>query len=85
MQLIQFTHAAWPCALNMNSYTATSLATQFHIPLGRDFCTLRAEEVERVLSAADFVKYRRPANANGSRGRYFYARLMRAYNRKAKP
>jgi hypothetical protein len=65
----------------MNAYTATGLATQFHIPLGQDFCTLRASEVERVLDAADLVKYRRPKNANGSRGRYFYAALTRAVNR----
>lgn len=52
------------------------LVTQYQIPT-RDFFTLRAEEVERVLAAADFVGYRRPKNANGSRARYFHARLMR--------
>lgn len=49
------------------------------LDLTRDFCTLRASEVERVLEAADLVKYRRPKNANGSRGRYFYARMQRDY------
>lgn len=52
--------------------------------LTRDFCTLRASEVERVLEAADLVKYRRPKNANGSRGRYFYARMQRDFNRNRK-
>lgn len=69
----------------MDTAHATALAAQFHIPLGRDFCTLRASEVAQVLEAADFVKYRRPKNANGSRGRYFYAALSRAANRRAKP
>jgi len=66
----------------MNRSSATHLAAVYNIPLGRDFCTLRSSEVERVLDAADSVKYRRPKNANGSRGRYFYARLTRAINRK---
>jgi len=57
--------------------------TQFHIPVGRDFFTLRSDEVGRVLDAADHVKYSKPKNANGSRGRYFYAALMRAYRRTA--
>lgn len=69
----------------MNSSEATHLAEVYNIPLGRDFCTLRASEACRVLEAADFVKYRRPKNANGSRGRYFYAALTRAVNRKAAP
>lgn len=62
----------------MNRSDATSLATQFHIPLGRDFHTLTCSEVCRVLEAADHMKYRKPRNANGSRGRYFYAALNRA-------
>jgi hypothetical protein len=52
------------------------LVTQYQIPTG-DFHTLRATAVERVLAAADFVGYRRPKNANGSRARCFHARLMR--------
>ena len=66
----------------MNHSSATHLVAVYNIPLGRDFFTLRSSEVERVLDAADSVKYRRPKNANGSRGRYFYARLARAINRK---
>lgn len=45
--------------------------------LGQDFYTLRADQVDQVLQEADRVRYRKPANANGSRGRYFYARLQR--------
>lgn len=58
--------------------TATALATQFHIELGRNFFTLSSSEVGRVLDAADSRKYRKPRNANGSRGRYFYEALNRA-------
>jgi len=36
---------------------------------------------EAVLKAADSRKYRKPANANGSRGRYFAAYLARVYNK----
>lgn len=42
-----------------------------------DFFELNIDEVRRVLAAADLVKYRKPVNANGSRARYFHARLMR--------
>lgn len=62
----------------MSASNATNLATQFHIPLGRDFFTLSASDVCNVLEAADLVHYRKPINANGSRGRYFYAMLNRA-------
>lgn len=57
---------------------AAALAAQFDFPLDRDFFTLPVLTVVRVLEAADFVKYRKPKNANGSRGRYFYAYLQRA-------
>lgn len=59
------------------------LAKQFRFPLHQDFCTLSSSTVRAVLEAADFVKYRRPKNANGSRGRYFYAYLNRVANRNA--
>lgn len=53
-----------------------SLVTAYNIPT-RDFFTLTPTEVGRVLDAADSVGYRKPRNANGSRARYFHARLMR--------
>ncbi len=67
----------------MNNTNARALAAQFDFPLDRDFCTLPASTVCRVLEAADLVKYRKPKNANGSRGRYFYAYLQRVANRAA--
>lgn len=42
-----------------------------------DYHRLSSAQVDVVLSAADAQKYRKPRNANGSRGRYFYDRLQR--------
>ena len=47
------------------------------IPAGQDFFTLTVAQVESVLAEADRFKYRKPKAANGSRGRYFYALLVR--------
>jgi hypothetical protein len=67
----------------MDAYKASSLATQFHIDLSKDFFTLSPTEVERVLDAADYVKYRKPKNANGSRARYFFEAMKRAVRPRA--
>lgn len=48
-----------------------------------DFHTLSSEQVEMLLASADAVKYRKPRNANGSRGRYFHAMLQRRASHKA--
>lgn len=42
-----------------------------------DFHTLRSGTVEALLEAATERRYRAPANANGSRARYFYQMLVR--------
>jgi hypothetical protein len=47
------------------------------IEVGQDFYTLSSSQVEKLLEEADRVKYRKPRNANGSRGRYFHDRLQR--------
>lgn len=47
-----------------------------------DFHRLNAGQVEALLEHADAHKYRKPANANGSRGRYFHAYLSRAHSRR---
>jgi hypothetical protein len=44
---------------------------------GQDFFTLSASQISELLEEADRMKYRKPRNANGSRGRYFYAYLVR--------
>lgn len=53
------------------------MTTQISDLIARDFHTLSSEEVERLLAEADSVKYRKPKNANGSRARYFHAKLQR--------
>lgn len=65
----------------MNKNTATNLAHRFSVPLEKDVCTLTFAEVDRVLAAADEHKYRKPKNANGSRGRYFFCAMQRAARR----
>lgn len=64
----------------LDKASAGAIATQFGIPLSRDFHSLDSDIVERILKAADSVKYRRPKNANGSRARYFHAYLQRAHS-----
>ena len=61
---------------------ARALAARYGIPLDCDFHALPSATVESIIAAANSVKYRQPRNANGSRARYFHARLVRAANRK---
>lgn len=42
-----------------------------------DFHRLPSTTVEQLLDYAEEHKYRKPRNANGSRGRYFHALLVR--------
>lgn len=42
-----------------------------------NFYALPASKVDALLEVADAVGYRKPKNANGSRGRYFFAKLQR--------
>jgi len=67
----------------MTNYTATDLAHKYRISLEKDFFTLTHAEVQCVIDAADEVKYRKPKNANGSRGRYFFAAMQRAARRQS--
>lgn len=46
-----------------------------------DFFTLSASQVCTVNEYADAERYRKPRNANGSRARYFYARMQRRHRR----
>lgn len=47
------------------------------IPLGADCDTLTRSQVDALLDEADYVHYRKPRHANGSRARYFHALLQR--------
>lgn len=48
-----------------------------NVPVGSDFHALHSEQVAALLQAANAANYRQPRNANGSRARYFHARLER--------
>jgi hypothetical protein len=61
----------------MNKQDAIETAANYGIPLDADFHALDSYTVERILAAADSVKYRKPINANGSRARYFHSMLRR--------
>ena len=65
----------------LTRHDALGLSALHHIPLGRDFHSLDSSQVESVIAAADTVKYRAPANRNGSRARYFFAYLQRLASR----
>jgi hypothetical protein len=45
--------------------------------VGQDFHTLSSSQVDKLLEMADSERYQKPKNANGSRARYYYARLQR--------
>lgn len=45
-----------------------------------DFHTLSSSVVDELLKEADKIGYRKPKNANGSRGRYFHAYLVKCMN-----
>lgn len=46
----------------------------------QDFHTLSSAQIDALLIEADRVHYQKPVNANGSRARYFFARLQRQAN-----
>lgn len=62
----------------MDSDDASEILSRCNLQARPDFFTLPAATVESLLAHADAVKYRKPKNANGSRGRYFYAYVCRA-------
>lgn len=51
----------------------------------QDFHTLDSGQAETVLQFADAARYRSPKNANGSRARYYFARLQRRARGKPVP
>lgn len=51
------------------------------VAIGANFHTLDASQVLHLLEWADTCHYRKPRNANGSRGRYFHAKLQREASR----
>jgi hypothetical protein len=66
-------------AEHAEAYRVNALAVlaSLKIDPSQDFFTLSASQVSGLLAEADRVRYQKPKQANGSRGRYFYARLQR--------
>ena len=59
------------------------VARLWSIPLDRVFHALPHDDVANIIAAADLAKYRKPAASNGSRARYYHARLVQLANRPA--
>jgi hypothetical protein len=57
---------------------AKKLAEKMGIDFRKDFHTLYSSEVSVLLDIRKLNGYRKPKNANGSTGRYFYAYLQRS-------
>ena len=57
---------------------AQALLSLWNADIGQNFYTLSPSQVVQVLEEADRVRYRKPASANGSRGRYYYQLVQRA-------
>lgn len=69
--------------LRLQFYEARNIIARIGCKLSADFHTLDSNQVNRVLMEADERGYRKPRNANGSRGRYFFAYVQRATHRNA--
>lgn len=65
----------------LSKATAQSILTICMVPRDANFHTLPAGTVEALLAHADEYGYRKPKNANGSRGRYWCAYLQRVASR----
>lgn len=65
----------------LDRQAALNLATCYRFPLSKDWHALSTDEQDGVLAAADAHGYRKPRNANGSRGRYFHGYVRRAAER----
>jgi hypothetical protein len=48
-----------------------------NLNVNQDFHALRSSQVDALLECAIAAKYQAPFNANGSRARYFHAKLIR--------
>lgn len=56
---------------------ARAILQSLKIAIGQNFFTLSNSQVCGLLEAANFARYQKPHNANGSRARYFHDRLQR--------
>lgn len=63
--------------------TAKTAFNAAGISLDADFHTLASSQVDVIVDLAKRAGYRKPKNANGSTGRYYFEALVRA-NRRSK-
>lgn len=68
-------------ALEGPTETARQILRNCAIPIGADFHTLPSGKVFSLLCWMDSCGYRKPRNANGSRGRYFHDMMQRRAKR----
>jgi hypothetical protein len=61
----------------MSHIEAVDIAARIGVPIDADFFTFSRSQVEALLIKADNRRYKRPRNANGSRGRTFWAYIQR--------
>ncbi len=78
----RFVPSASKAAKNPKTRLGAYEARAILAKLDGDFHALSSAQVERLLQEADLVGYRKPKNASGSRGRYFFAYLQRLASKK---
>lgn len=70
-----------PDKYDSECWSAREILQSCGVPVGADYYTLSSSQVDAIVAAADRVKYRKPRDANGSRGRYYHERLQRRAQR----
>lgn len=75
--IIEGTSAALAKRSSRQPLDACSIMNQIGAGRDTDFHTLNSSAVSKLIDAADAVGYRKSKNANGSRGRSFFAYLQR--------
>jgi len=67
--------------MRMSNATAASIFYACEINPNHDFYQLGSAEVQMLVQEGKKFGYRKPRNANGSFGRYFYAYCQKALNK----
>jgi len=60
---------------------AKAILARLGIPVASDFHALPSSAVDQLISEADRIRYRKPKNAPGSRGRMFHDYVTRTARR----
>lgn len=62
---------------------ARAILERLGLPVAANFHSLPSSAVDRLISEADAMRYRKPRNAPGSRARMFHAYVTRTARREA--